>query len=231
MADTTPHLRLQSSGSPRGACAQGGHRCLLPSLGAGPAPPCGGTRSPRHPCFRVESRRCGCQLHFVVGARRGQLGFSRFRVASFVSFGLDSLAWTVRRRRKRAGQSGPFFCASEAPGGVHSARLFAACNPRHDDPIFPSSPRAGRRLARFPSPAEPFAASFSLNRDALDTGEGVGRKCWAGRAGPNAPRRHFVGDGVGHLSGAVRWRRGGGGEASCGGRCLLGSWKVRVTLR
>lgn len=50
----------------------------------------------------------------------------------------------------------------------------------------------------------------------LPSSEGVGRA---------EPGRHLIG-GV-CLGRAVKWRRSGGGEASCCACCLLGLWNVR----
>lgn len=72
--------------------------------------------------------------------------------------------------------SGPFFCASRAPGDALSSRLFAAGNPGNPPPTTTLSsltPGLHESVpACLPSSAEPVAASVSLNRDALDTGEG-----------------------------------------------------------
>lgn len=179
-----------------------------------PAPPAGTrcsprpsaeTRSQRHRCFRAESRRCGCQLHFVVGVRRGRPRLLRGRVANFVAFGLGSLAKTVRRRRKPARCRGRLSVARERTEMPVSGLVCPPLSPAWRR--LPRSPglHGGGRLV-LPAP-------LCLRRGAL--AEDGGSAGWAGSfptfaclgAGRPAPvcGRHVVGGGLGR---AVRWRRG-----------------------
>lgn len=78
-----------------------------------PAPPRGGDAVAASPVFSWGVQTLRCQLHFVVVARRSQLGFVRCHVASFVFFGLDALAKKVRLKRKRARCQDPFSVPGE----------------------------------------------------------------------------------------------------------------------